>query len=165
MQVGDVVSWIVPEVIIKSYDYKTHILELSPYTLTKKAIQQDIKLSSVIVVSANLLGFPWMDYSKEDGILTEEDGIEYYKTLDSREGLWIFNRIVSKYPVLTHKKAFPRIAHPLNHILKQIKAQHVYEVEHLKGQIFDIKNDDDVMIQSFYGQIYYIKSRYLQVVT
>lgn len=164
MRIGDVVSWIVPEVIIKSYDYKTHILHLSPYTLTKKAIQQDVKVSSVIVVSANLLGFPWMNYDKEDGVIQEDDGIEYYKTLDPIEGLWIFNRITTKFPVLKHKTAFKRIAHPLNHILIQIKAQQIYETRQLDGQIFDIKDNGEAIVQSFYGQLYYIHSRYLTVV-
>lgn len=165
MQIGDVVSWIVPEVIIKSYDYKSHILHLSPYTLTKKAIQQDVKLSSVIVVSANTMGFPWMDYDKESGTTVDEGGVEYYKLLDHVQGLWVFNKIDARYPVLKYTKSFIKVANPLNHILEQIKTQQIYETRQLDGQIFDIKANGEVIVQSFYGQIYYIHSRYLQVMT
>lgn len=163
MEIGDAIKWVTPEVLIKEYDYKNHLLSLNPYVLTKKAIEQDLKISSVIVVSANLFGFTYDDYVKKEGTLVEEDGLEYFVTLDSNEGIWVYNRIITKVPVLQYRKAFIRIAHPLNHILNQIKERKVYETKHLEGTIFDIKKDGIVMVQTYYGLLYYINSRYITV--
>jgi hypothetical protein len=155
------VEWIVPEVIISNYNPKKHLLHLLPYALPIKAIQENIKLTTIISVSANLFGFEYGKFQENDGVIIVENGIEYHRKLDIKEGVWVYSGIKAKFPTLQLRRDFVKLAEPIPTINNIIKDGTVFKTSEYSGTVYDIKKDGNIMVQMFNGNLYYIESRFL----
>ena len=99
MKIGDPVRFACPEVILVKYLHKEHIAVITPNALSVQAIENNIVWDSKMYVSGNLLGYEYAEY--EDGVIVEKySGIDYLQKLNPNTGLYVFDRIKSRKPLV-----------------------------------------------------------------